>query len=196
MSTSNVEAPTPPTLSRRIVSIAVFLIGALTTCFLVGERQILVALPILVVLATMNIALAPRRLAAARFALWAGIAGVFVEMVLAMFHLTAFRIVSAKYPLMPPLWLLGLWSLFGSIVPTAFGPLQTRPKAAALIGALGAPLAYLAAVKLNALGFGVFGDSGPNPAISLIGIAIVWAGVLPGLLLLSRKIDRVADWAD
>ena len=86
--------------------------------------------------------------------------------------------------------------LFGSIVPTAFGPLQTRPKAAALIGALGAPLAYLTAVKLNALGFGVFGDSGPNPAVSLIGIAIVWAGVLPGLLLLSRKIDRVADWAD
>jgi hypothetical protein len=190
------EAP-PVAPLRRFVSLFLLAFGATAACFLVGAERMPLAFLVVVLFTTMNVALASSRLAAARTAFWTMIVGIVVELVLCMAHVTYFRVASAKYPLMPPLWLIGVWGLLGSTLPTGFAFLRGRAKAAAAAGLVLAPCAYAAAIQLKALGFGFSASGGElHPVRSLIVIAIVWSGVLPFLVLLSRKSETVADWID
>ena len=80
-----------------------------------------------------------------------------------------------------PAWLLALWAAFGLTVVPLFRYLHGRPWLAALLGALGGPLAYLGAARgWNA----VLLPSRPWP--SLLALAVGWAAAFPCLTLLAR----------
>lgn len=81
-----------------------------------------------------------------------------------------------------PIWIIALWIGFASTLNVSLRWLRDYPKSAFLFGAIGGPLAYLAAEKLGAVQLLIT----PN---SIIALAIGWGILMPVLLNLSKKFD-------
>jgi hypothetical protein len=84
-----------------------------------------------------------------------------------------------------PLWMVSLWMVFATTLNHSLRWLAGRPWAAALLGAVGGPLAYLAGAKLGALSI-----ESPLPAAFTF-IATLWAIAL-GLLCVLNGAREVA----
>jgi hypothetical protein len=78
-------------------------------------------------------------------------------------------------------WLVILWALFATTLNGALRALQGRPWLAALVGALGGPLAYYAGARMGALQL-------LQPAAMLAALAAGWALATPLLLSLARRL--------
>jgi hypothetical protein len=78
-------------------------------------------------------------------------------------------------------WLVVLWALFATTLNGSLRALQGRPWLAALLGALGGPLAYYAGARMGALQF-------LQPAAMLAVLAAGWALATPLLALLARRL--------
>jgi hypothetical protein len=78
-----------------------------------------------------------------------------------------------------PFWMVSLWMAFATTLNHSLHWLASRPWVAALAGAIGGPLAYLAGAKLGALTIAA-------PAPALILIAGLWAVAMGLLSLLTR----------
>ena len=65
-----------------------------------------------------------------------------------------------------PLWMIGLWAAFGTLMDGPFRWLQGRYVLGATFGALGGPLSYLAGARLGGL------QLGESPAQSLVLIGV------------------------
>ncbi|MHB8447366.1 MAG: DUF2878 domain-containing protein [Rudaea sp.] len=84
-----------------------------------------------------------------------------------------------------PVWIVTLWMSFALTINHSLGYLKSHLLLAAILGAIGAPLAYWAAVRgWNALSFAA------QPAIALGVLAIAWAILAPALFVLARHLVR------
>lgn len=81
-----------------------------------------------------------------------------------------------------PLWMVAQWMLFATTLNLSLSWLKPRLAVAALFGAIGAPLSYLAGERLGAL-------SMPQHQEALIALALGWAVLTPLLVLLARRWD-------
>ncbi len=90
-------------------------------------------------------------------------------------------------PPWPPVWILAIWAAFAVTLPRSLAFLQGRPWVAATFGAVGGPLAYLAAARLgSAVAFAM-----PRwPA--LLVLALAWAVAMPLLAGLARRFSGAA----
>jgi len=82
---------------------------------------------------------------------------------------------------LPPAWLVVLWAQFAATFHFSMQWLKGRPWLAALFGAVGGPLAFLAGRKLGVVEFH------PDVWPSLLSLAVVWSAVLPLLLGLAAR---------
>jgi hypothetical protein len=106
------------------------------------------------------------------------VAGVAVDGALAHAGLV---IYAAPLPALgAPLWILAIWSAFGLTLGHSLAFLQRRPWVAALLGASGAPLAYLGAARIEAVQL-------RTPGLLALGAA--WVLVLPLLARFARAAD-------
>jgi hypothetical protein len=91
-----------------------------------------------------------------------------------------------------PVWIIAMWALFATSLNLSMGWLKGRPWLAALFGAVGGPLAYLAGERLG-------GVQMPDPVMALGAQAIGWAAILPLLTLLATRLNGFepapAAWA-
>lgn len=89
-----------------------------------------------------------------------------------------------------PPWIVGLWLAFGGTIDTLrrMAPKLTLAHAA-MLGALAGPASYLGAAEIGAL------ELAQPPIGSVIAIAVIWAAVLPLLLLLHDHVQRPARTA-
>ena len=84
-----------------------------------------------------------------------------------------------------PIWIVALWMSFALTLNHSLAWLKAHPALASVFGAVGAPLAYLAAARgWNALSFAA------RPALALGALAIAWAILAPALFLLARHLVR------
>ena len=81
----------------------------------------------------------------------------------------------------PPLWLIGLWAAFATLLPICFRWLFDRLWLAAILGAVSGTVSYVSGGKLGALL--VDGDG-------LIWIALEWGLALPLLVWLAQRGER------
>jgi len=82
-----------------------------------------------------------------------------------------------------PLWMVAMWMLFATTLNVALRGLRERTWLAALLGAIGGPLAYFGGERLGALQF-------VDPrALSLLAIALGWALLAPVLLRVAARLD-------
>ena len=98
--------------------------------------------------------------------------GLLVDSTLAMTGQVKFA--SAWPPDLAPYWMLSLWVAFATTLNHSLRWLMRRPLAAAVAGALGGPLAYLAGAKLGALTL-------VTPAITLTIISLLWTVAMVAL---------------
>lgn len=85
---------------------------------------------------------------------------------------------------MAPYWIISMWALFATTLNESMVWLRGRPVLAALMGAVGGPLSYLAGQKLGAI---TFIQTGP----ALLALAALWAFAMPMLSGLASRL--VAD---
>lgn len=95
-------------------------------------------------------------------------------------------------PGLAPHWIVAMWALFATSLNLSMGWLKGRPWLAALFGAVGGPLAYLAGERLGGLQM-------PDPVAALGAQAMGWAVILPLLTRLAARLNgfepaRVAHW--
>jgi len=88
-----------------------------------------------------------------------------------------------RWPLRLPLWVFVIWAQFATLFRFTLHWLRGHTLLAALLGAVGGPIAYWSGVRLGAAEFG------SNPTLSLVVLAIVWGGVTPLLLHLSHRFN-------
>ncbi|MEP7061024.1 MAG: DUF2878 domain-containing protein [Betaproteobacteria bacterium] len=81
-----------------------------------------------------------------------------------------------------PYWIVALWVLFATTLNVSLGWLKHRLALAALLGAIGGPLAYLGGARLGALSFG-------NDIAAIIALALGWAALTPLLLRIAARHD-------
>ena len=91
-------------------------------------------------------------------------------------------VYSAPWPLPnAPAWLMGIWLALALTLVPLFGYLHRRPRLAAVLGAVGGPLAYLGAARAHALIL-------PAPAWrALVALALGWAVAFPLLTSLAGR---------
>lgn len=88
-----------------------------------------------------------------------------------------------------PYWMVTLWALFASTFNVSLRWLRDRLPLAALFGAVGGPLAYLAGARLGAAHI-------MEPAwLGHLAVAAVYALATPALLVLARRLDGFAPAA-
>jgi len=128
----------------------------------------------------LNVILAPDREAAALLVAVAALLGPALDRVLVALGLLHLR----QDPLWMPAWWCALWAMFASSVPAGLSFLHRRPRLAAAIGAVFAPLSYAAGARLGAIGLG------EPRAASFAAIAAEWGVALPLLVAASVRLDR------
>ena len=124
---------------------------------------------------------APRPRALAMLLLITGVVGLCWDSWLTVFGLVAYR----PGPLTPPLapwWILALWVLLATTLHRSMRWLQSGLLLPAVLGAIAAPLSYLAGARLGALTLVQL-----RPA--LLAQAAGWAVLLPALLRLARRLN-------
>jgi hypothetical protein len=85
-------------------------------------------------------------------------------------------------PGLAPAWILVLWALFAVTLREPMRALHRRLPLAAVLGAIGGPLSYLAAARLGACTL-------LRPDAALLALALAWAVITPLLLALARHLD-------
>jgi hypothetical protein len=81
---------------------------------------------------------------------------------------------------LPPPWLTALWPSFATLLTNSLAWLQPRLGWSALLGALGAPLAYAGGARMGALAFPA------GMMVGLLAIAMLWALATPILAFMAR----------
>jgi hypothetical protein len=85
-------------------------------------------------------------------------------------------------PGLAPHWIIAMWALFATSLNLSMSWLKGRPRLAALFGAVGGPLAYLAGERLGGLEM-------PDPVLALAVQAVGWAIILPLLTRLATRLN-------
>ncbi len=89
--------------------------------------------------------------------------------------------------LLVPVWMLALWAEFATLLNVSLRWMRGRWLLAVLFGAIGGPLAYMAAELLGAVTLNTMSFGGV-PATYLT-LSIGWAILTPMLLMLSQQLD-------
>lgn len=110
----------------------------------------------------------------------AALIGLLVDSTLAITGLV--RFTQAWPDNLAPYWMLSLWIAFATTLNHSMRWLMHRPVAAALAGAVGGPMAYLAGAKLGAMVI-------VTPATTLPLIALLWT---PAMIALSMIVLRAS----
>lgn len=83
-----------------------------------------------------------------------------------------------------PYWIITMWMLFGTTLNMSMGWLKGRRLLAAVFGAIGGPLSYVAGQKLGGIVF-------VEQYSALIALAVGWAICMPLLLALAERLDGI-----
>ena len=87
-------------------------------------------------------------------------------------------------PGLAPYWLVAMWALFATALNISLRWLRGRFVLAAVLGAIGGPVAYLSGQRLGALAF-------PDLRLGLLAEGIGWAALMPLLLILAARFDGI-----
>jgi hypothetical protein len=162
-------------LVLRIVNFAAFYAGWFA-CVVGAARGMTVTGPLVVaVFLALHLALSSSRARELRLLVAVGGFGFAIDS--AQAFLGVFHFEGAPGVWMCPPWLVALWLMWGSTLNGSMSWLGGRPLLAAGLGAISGPASYLAAARIGALAF-------PDPFLSAIVLALVWAAVMPSLFVL------------
>ncbi|WP_455218700.1 DUF2878 domain-containing protein [Kaarinaea lacus] len=166
-----------------MINFILFQAGWFACVISAARQQEWLALIALGTVIAIHLLLVKDRISEMQLILIAGITGLLLDS--SLIALGVFTPVNnIDYYGIAPLWLVGMWMLFGITINHSLRWLDQRYIFAALLGFVFAPIAYLAGQKLGALTF----PPDNSHMISLLIIGACWLLVTPLLLLASRFI--------
>ncbi len=83
-----------------------------------------------------------------------------------------------------PHWIIAMWALFATTLNISMSWMKGRPAAAAVMGGIGGPLAYLAGQRLG-------GVTIPELSLALTVQGLGWAVIMPLLTLLANRFNGI-----
>jgi hypothetical protein len=138
------------------------------------------ALATVSLLIMIHLTVTPHRINDVRLFAYALIFGFVFDGLIQFNGLILYNDTGLSFPL-TPLWILMLWILFAMTLNHSLSWLKGRIFVSSLFGALGGPLAYMAAEKLGAITIAT-----PQSIITLL---VGWAIITPALVFLSKNND-------
>ena len=87
--------------------------------------------------------------------------------------------------MLAPFWLSCLWPVLATTMMHAFSGLQKHLLMAAVLGAVGGTLSYLAGTRLTDVAFG-------SPVAGPVAIGLLWAALFPMLARVARSLPLPA----
>jgi len=166
---------------RRFANFVLFYVGWFACVAGAGRGALWVGPATASVLLLAHVALAAERVREAALVVVVGAFGFGVDTSLARAGLYAFAGTSVLPWLCPP-WMTALWMLFASTLNGSMAWLGRRYGLAAALGAVGGPASYLAGERLGAIALS------SNRLVSVAGIAVAWALVMPALLRIREAV--------
>lgn len=161
----------------RLLNFAMFYLGWFACVMGAGHGELWLGPSVVVALVLIHLLLTAAPVEEARLILLIGIFGFAVDTLQATGGLYAFAHTSAA-PWLCPLWMVALWMIFATTLNASMSWLAGRYGLAAVLGAICGPVSYAAGARLGAIEFPA------HAGLSLVGIAVVWACVMPSLLWL------------
>jgi hypothetical protein len=138
----------------------------------------------LAIFAGWQLAVSAQRRADALLMLYAAAIGFVIDSALAQANLINYA-AAMPWPTLAPGWIVALWMSFALTLNHSLSYLKTHALAAVVLGAAGAPLAYLAAAHWGAL---TFPAAASAPA--LLVLAVSWAVITPALSHLAQTLSQ------
>jgi hypothetical protein len=135
-----------------------------------------------VVFAAWQLAVSAQRRADLLLMTYAAVIGFVIDSAFAQSHLLSYA-AATPWVNLAPVWIVALWISFALTLNHSLAYLKAHPLAAATLGGIGAPLAYLAAARWGAIAFATPGWS------ALILLAAVWAVLTPALCRLAQALS-------
>lgn len=134
----------------------------------------------------LHLAMSRTRTTDARLVLAAAACGLVLDTVYAQARLLDY---AAPLPVrgLAPYWIVVMWANFGLTLNSCLRWLQGRWFIAAVGGAIGGPLAYLAGIRLGAA------EIAAEPALVYGVLAITWAAAVPLLLAVAQRLRQAAS---
>lgn len=172
-------------MARNLINVAAFQI-AWFACVLGGARGMpWVGVAVTGLVAALHLFLAPAPGREAALLLVVGIIGALWDglvMRLGFLHYPSGILV----PWIAPVWIIAMWVGFATTLNVSLGWLRGRWYLAALVGALGGPLAYYAGMKIG-------GVTLPDPLAGLAVVAGGWAILLPLTSWIALRLSADGD---
>jgi hypothetical protein len=151
-------------------------------CVLGGANgQAVAGTMVVAAVVALHLALAQRSLPEALLIAAAAMVGLAWDSLLVTFGLISYPIGNFA-PGLAPYWIVAMWALFATSLNLSMSWLKGRLRLAALFGAVGGPLAYLAGERLGGLQM-------PDPVLALGAQALGWAVLLPVLARLATRLN-------
>jgi len=163
----------------RLLNFAMFYLGWFACVMGAGRGHLWLGPSVVAVLVLLHLYMTPRPVQEIRLILLIGIFGFAVDTLQASAGLYAFTGTSPA-PWLCPLWMVALWMIFATTLNASMAWLAGRYRLAAALGALCGPISYVAGARLGAIKLPA------HAGLSLVGIAVVWACVMPSLLWLGE----------
>ena len=161
----------------RLLNFAMFYLGWFACVMGAGHGDLWLGPSVVAALVIIHLLRTAAPVQEARLILLIGIFGFVVDTLQASVGLYAFARTSAA-PWLCPLWMVALWMIFATTLNASMSWLAGRYRLAAVLGAFCGPVSYVAGARLGAI------ELPAQASASLVGIAIVWACVMPSLLWL------------
>jgi hypothetical protein len=168
-------------MHRNVLNFVVFQ-GAWFACVLGGAREfeLLGTLAVGAAVA-LHLVLAPRPVIEAALVAIVATIGLLWDSLIVTLGLMAYPSGSPA-PGLAPVWIVAMWALFATTLNVSLGWLRGRPVLAALLGAVGGPLAYFAGHRLGGIDL-------PDPAFALLVQGLGWSLLMPLLAWLASRLD-------
>jgi hypothetical protein len=167
----------------RFSNFVLFYVGWLACVAGAGQGAVWVGPATAAALLLAHVALATGRVREAALIVVVGALGFGVDTLQAWAGLYAFAGTSVLPWLCPP-WMVALWMLFATTLNGSMAWLGGRYGFATVLGAVGGPASYLAGERFGAIALS------SNRLVSLGGIAVVWALVMPSLLWIREAVSH------
>jgi uncharacterized protein DUF2878 len=169
----------------RLLNFAMFYLGWVACVVGAAHGEFWLGPSVVAALVLTHLSLTPRAVQETWLILAIGLFGFVIDTVQASAGLYAFTRTSPAVWLCP-LWMVALWMVFATTLNSSMAWLAGRSRLAAVLGAICGPVSYVAGARLGAI------DLPAHVGMSLLGIAIVWACVMPTLFWLRNRLTTAA----
>ena len=170
-----------------VINLSLFKAGWLACVFTAAASMPIVGTAVVGIAVLAHLFLAPNSRGEFRVLAFAALLGLGWESVLVALGVVQYPSVAESLSI-APYWIVAMWVLFATTINVGMRWLHKSTLVAAIAGAVGGPLSFLAGEKAGAVTFS-------NPTVALVVIGVGWAILLPLLVryaMRAEATDRAA----